>query len=190
MRRLALVLCLGAGCDCAGDAPAPVEYTDEQGNRIRFELGERAFADRVFHFLAGDPPTRDPAWGEPSTSLGPPDYRSERDDPATSVTLGCGGVLTLELTDNVLVDGEGADLHVFECGPQVEAMHVAISIEGEQWIDVAEVRGQPASVDIGPVAAGGAEYRFVRITDLRSSCGGRYAGADVDAVGTIAGRTR
>jgi hypothetical protein len=190
MRGRVLLLVLAAGCDCGGDAPAPVEYTDEQGNRIRFELGALAFADRVVSFEAGDPPTRVERWGVPSTALGPPDYRSERDDPATAVTLGCGGTLTLELTDNVLVDGEGADLHVFECGPRVEPMHVAVSTDGGQWIDVADVRGQPASVDIGPVAADGAEYRFVRITDLRSTCGGQYSGADIDAVGTIAGRTR
>jgi OmpA-OmpF porin, OOP family len=163
----------------------PTTYKDTQGTTVQFTIGDAAFADRVVAFEEGTPRTNVQGYRNPQTALGPPQGDRDNED----VTLGCGGRLTLEFTDNVLVDGPGPDLHVFEVGPDVEAMEIEISRDGRSWLDLGAVKGQPASVDIHNVAQPGVEYRFVRITDLKSSCGSEYPGADIDAVGTIAGRS-
>jgi OmpA-OmpF porin, OOP family len=163
----------------------PTTYKDTQGTTVQFTIGDAAFADRVVAFEEGTPRTNVQGYRNPQTALGPPQGDRDNED----VTLGCGGRLTLEFTDNVLVDGPGPDLHVFEVGPDVEAMEIEISRDGRSWLDLGAVKGQPASVEIHNVAQPGMEYRFVRITDLKSSCGSEYPGADIDAVGTIAGRS-
>lgn len=164
----------------------PKSYTDTQGTSVTFAIGDAAFADRVVAFEMGTPGTSHAGYRNPETALGPP--KGDHDNEV--VTLGCGGRLTLEFVDNVLVDQPGPDLHVFEVGPNVESMEIEISSDGTKWLDVGAVKGQPASVDIGDVAQPGAVYRFVRITDLKSGCGSDYPGADIDAVGTIGGRRR
>ncbi|MBI5486531.1 MAG: hypothetical protein HY905_04290 [Deltaproteobacteria bacterium] len=176
--------CPQAGAQ-AGSAATPATFTDNQGTAVTFELGAQAFADRVASSEPGDRAPTASGWTNPAAALAAPDYQGERDDPATAVTLGCGGVLVVEFVDNALVDAAGADLHVFECGPDVEAMHVAISTDGTSWAEVGDVRGQPAQVDIAAVSTPNAQYRFVRITDLRESCSSSYPGADIDAVGAI-----
>ncbi|MBI5499813.1 MAG: hypothetical protein HY907_06195 [Deltaproteobacteria bacterium] len=176
--------CPQAGTE-AGAAATPATFTDNQGTAVTFELGARAFADRIVSAEPGDPARTAAGWTDPAAALAVPDYHGEHDEPPTAVTLGCGGVLVVEFTDNGLVDGPGADLHVFECGPDVEAMHIAISVDGTSWTEVGDVRGQPAQVDLAAVAAPDVSYRFVRITDLRDSCSSTFPGADIDAVGAI-----
>lgn len=174
------------GSSSATRATRPASYKDTQGNTVQFAIGDAAFADRVVAFEEGNPATAHRGYKNPATALGPP--KGDHDDEV--VTLGCGGRLTLEFTDNVLVDQPGPDLHIFEVGPEVESMEIEISADGRTWIDLGAVKGQPASVDIHDKAQPGTEYRFVRITDLKSGCGSDYPGADIDAVGTISGKAR
>jgi hypothetical protein len=38
---------------------------------------------------------------------------------------------------------------------------------------------------IGPYVKPGGVFHYVRLTDLKKACGGRWPGADIDAVGAI-----
>lgn len=161
-------------------------YTDSRRKAVAFPLGDASFADEVVSFDIGKPPPRSPLSANAATALGPPDY-----NPKTAVTkpaavaLGCGGTLTVRFTDNVLHDVPGPDLYVFEVGPAIEPMKLAISPDGESWIEVGNISGGTATIDIAKAVKPGERFRYVRVTDLKRGCGGPYAGADVDAIGAI-----
>jgi OOP family OmpA-OmpF porin len=160
-------------------------YSDSRGRKVAFPLGDVSFADEVVATTPGKPASA-ARFSDPAQVLGPPnvDNATNQKTPA-SMTLGCAGTLTLRFSDNALVDVAGADLYVFEVGPAVEATSLSISPDGEAWTEVGTIRGGTAEVDIAKVAAPGASYRYVRLTDLKRSCGGPWPGADVDAVGAI-----
>lgn len=163
-------------------AVEPVTYTDAQGNVIQFNLGDSAFVDEAVSYRPGDPgPGSDARDG--ALAVGAPDYGEPGDGSYT--TLGCAGVLVLRFTDNVLMDQAGPDLHVFEVGPNIEPTFVAISPDGEQWLDLGRIEGGEASLDIADVAESDDVYRFVRLTDDGEDCGSRWPGADIDAVGAL-----
>lgn len=159
------------------------DYRTAQGQSIRFPLAGAAFADRV---VSADPRVspRPAAYNTPDRALSLPDDES--------YTLGHGGSVTLEFTDNTLVDGPGDDLAIFEIGPDVEATFVEISEDGRQFVRVGRVSGAQSTLDIARVARPGAEYRFVRLIDDpdQGDSGGATPGADIDAVGVINGRRR
>lgn len=184
-----LLLLLGATSPAtlyAQDDPEsrqPVRIEDAQGNTITFEVGKAAFADSVTSFSPGDPMSAQDAT-QGTLALGLPDY--ERGEGiSTAITLGCGGVLQVQFTDNVLVDRPGPDLHVFEVGPDVEPTYVSVSTDGQTWNEVGQIEGGTASVDIASVANDGDVFRFVQLTDDGEDCSGNYPGADIDAVGAI-----
>lgn len=184
---LVLTLCTARPATLyAQDAPEsrePVRIEDAQGNTITFEVGEAAFADSVTSFSPGDPMSAQDAT-QGTLALGLPNY--ERGEGiSTAITLGCGGVLQVQFTDNVLVDRPGPDLHIFEVGPDVEPTFVAVSTDGQAWQDVGQIEGGTASVDIAAVADSGDVFRFVQLTDDGEDCSGNYPGADIDAVGAI-----
>lgn len=165
-----------------GWAVEPVTYEDSQGNVISFKLGDSAFADSVSDYAPGDPaPDEDALDGE--LALGPPDYDKPGDGSYT--TLGCSGQLVVQFTDNIVMDQPGPDLHVFEVGPDVEPTFVAISSDGENWLELGRIEGGRASLDISEVAEPDEVYRFVRLTDDGEGCRGRWPGADIDAVGAL-----
>ena len=169
------------------DEVVPVEATTTQGSRVVFPSGDISWADAVVSFTPGDPaPKRS---REPNAALGEPDYQGTDDtaDEATYVSLGHGGELVLELTDNVLVDGEGPDLAIFEIGPEVEPILVAISERGENWIDVGRVEGSTCDVDIAAFVEPGGRFGFVKLRDAEAgkSNDSEWPRADVDAVGAI-----
>jgi OOP family OmpA-OmpF porin len=166
----------------------PVEAMTTQGIKVVFTGGEICWADSVVSFTPGEPaPGRS---RDPKSAVGRPDYKGTDDaeDEVTYVSLGHGGELVLEFSDNVLVDGEGADLAVFEIGPEVEPILVAISEDGVNWLDdVGRLEGSTSVVDIGPFVGPGRRFRFVRLTDARTgkSNNSAWPGADVDAIGAI-----
>ena len=166
----------------------PVEATTTQGSKVVFPSGAISWADAVVSFTPGDPAASRSR--DPKAALGEPDYQGTDDaaDEATYVSLGHGGELVLALTDNVLVDGEGPDLAIFEIGPEVEPMLVAISEDGQNgFIDVGRVEGSTCSVDIAPFVEPGQRFRFIRLTDAKAgkSNDSDWPGADVNAVGAI-----
>ena len=121
-------------------------------------------------------------------ALGIPDYDRSTEDNYT--TLGCGGVLTLRFVDNALVDIEGPDLYVFEIGPAIEPTNLAISRDGQEWIEIGEISGGRADVDISRFVEPGETFYYVRLTDLKTDCSGAWPGADIDAVGAIGSAIR
>jgi OmpA-OmpF porin, OOP family len=161
-------------------------YTDAQGKKIEFPLGDLSFADEVVSHQTGNPRPED-KFADPKFALGPPNYQSEAQDERapSSLSLGCGGTLVVRFVDNVLVDVKGPDLHIFEVGPAVEGTALSISTDGKNWIDVGKISGGTADVDISPAAKAGETFHYARLTDLKSNCTGRFAGADIDAVGAI-----
>ena len=166
----------------------PIEATTTQGSKVVFPSGDISWADAVVSFTPGDPAASRSR--DPNAALGEPDYQGRDDaaDEATYVSLGHGGELVLEFTDNVLVDGEGPDLAIFEIGPEVEPMLVAISEDGQNgFIDVGRVEGSTCSVDIAPFVEPGQRFRFVKLTDAKAgkSNDSEWPGADVNAVGAI-----
>ncbi len=161
---------------------------------ISFPIGDRAFADRVAEYIAASC-VRD-AFDDPEEALGPPDAE-------TNGCQGCGGCdanavslgfrlsnldprgrLVLEFVDNTLVDGAGSDLFVYITNGQ--PCLVEISSDGFQYISVGITTGYPGAIDIGPFVTSGAEFRFVRLSDVpgdedHSSC----PGPSIDAVGAM-----
>jgi OOP family OmpA-OmpF porin len=159
----------------------------DRGKTAVFPLGAASFADEVVAFVQGTPAVRDKRWSDPARVVGLPDYKggtAER-KVQTSLTMGCGGVLTVRFTDNALVDAAGPDFYVFEIGPAIEPTLIEISPDGQRWIDAGRIGGGLAALDIAKVAEPGEAYPYVRLTDARSACGGGTPGADIDAIGAI-----
>jgi outer membrane protein OmpA-like peptidoglycan-associated protein len=171
----------------AGGQEESRTYTDSRGKKVVFPLGDASFADEVVSFDLGKPAPSDQRWANPKVALGAPDYNPRRTDPArpSDLVLGCAGTLVIRFNDNALVDVPGPDLYVFEVGPRIEGVRLAISPDGITWTEAGNVSGGTAEVDIAKVARPGDRYRYVRITDLKSGCSGNYPGADIDAVGAI-----
>jgi len=151
-----------------------------------FPLGAASFADRVVSWNPGNP-APDPDTTVADRALGAPDYNTDRK--ASYLSLGQGGSLIVEFTDNVLIDVPGPDLLIFEVG-EPERSTVAISEDGENWVEVGEADSLEA-LDIAPVATPGARYRYVRLTEIHErepSSPARIAanaGPDIDAIGAI-----
>src|SRR5699024_2812469 len=112
--------------------------------------------------------------------LGEPDFDKEIDRSKGFVSLGGSGELILEFEHVYLVDGPGDDLFIFEIGPAVEPMDVAISEDGVNWVEIGKVEGGQSSVDIEPFVEPGDKFSFVRLIDLRHDVGMPSPGADID----------
>ncbi len=161
---------------------------------VDFPLGSISFADSVTSYdpiYSGGDPTAPHT--DPSNALGTPDYDGVNSCPLGScsfVSLGDGGSITLEFTDNLLTGGgdSGDDLWIFEVGPDVEDTFVEISWDNTSWYAVGSVGGSTAGVDIDFFGFGTTDkFRYVRLTDNGDLDGqsGRTVGADIDAVGAI-----
>lgn len=160
----------------------PRRYPDGRGGFVEFPFGDISFADEIVSFQVGAPRAAE-SNSQASAALGAPNYSEAVDD--TYVTLGCAGVLTLRFVDNALADGPGPDLYVFEIGPLVERMTLAISADGASWTEVGAISGGRADIDISAHAQPGDVFHYVRLTDGRARCDGAWPGADVDAVGAV-----
>lgn len=160
-------------------------YKDTQNNFIYMPLGRISFADRIVSFSPGFPMPLE-KFGDPQQALEEPDY-TDYNSPEY-VSLGCGGKLVLQFSDNGFIDMPGRDLYFFEVGPSVEPFDVEISTDGKKWKKVGPLEGGSSSIDIASADRGLRQiYYFVRITDLKSFCPGETPGSDIDAVGTVSG---
>lgn len=159
-----------------------------QGEReVCLTQGAGSFADAVVSFDRG----AQAAAGTAARSeyvLGEPDYTT----PAAPgfLALGCDGQLVLRFDDNALVQSAGPDLYIFEVGPDVEPTQVAVSIDGEQWIEVGRVEGARSDLELDGLVENDRSYRFVRLTNASRDCAGRYPGADIDAVAAVGSAMR
>lgn len=159
-------------------------YTDSRGHRVNFPLGDISFVDEIVSFNKGTPSAVE-KYCDSSQVIGPPDYLNDYQEPPGYTTLGCGGTLTVQFLDNVLVDVDGPDLYVFEIGHDVEPTEISISKDGDNWINIGKVSGGTAEIDITSYVNSGDIFKYVRLTDIKSACSGGYPGADIDAIGAI-----
>ena len=165
------------GSRCSGDwAGADIDAVGAIGSALR---PPDPYADDVVDWQVGNPRWSE-GTSEPHYALGAPDYPGNHFDP-TIATLGCGGQTIVRFSDNDLVDGEGADLRIYEPGDR-EAFQVEISVDGRSWRNLGESSGGDTSFDIASVAGQNERFYFVRITDLKKNCSGSRPGADIDAV--------
>ncbi|PQO24834.1 hypothetical protein C2I36_00455 [Rhodobacteraceae bacterium WD3A24] len=164
------------------------EYQDGARGSVTLPQGDRSFSDVVVDYEQGTGTIVDSA-RDPQAALGAPDYSGDVDD-GSFLSLGCDGSVIFRFTDNALIDVAGADLYVFEVGPNVEGMTLAISEDGNNWIDLGDISGGRSEVDIGGSAPADASFRFVRLTDDGIDCGSRFAGSDIDAVAAIGSTMR
>ncbi|MEZ5537259.1 MAG: VWA domain-containing protein [Thiolinea sp.] len=156
------------------------EYSDGRGGAVYFPHGDQSFVDEVVSFSKGEPGAEEKE-SDPEAVLGAPDHAGK----TGYLTLGCEGTVTFAFKDNALIDIEGYDLHVFEVGPDVEPTRLEISKNGEEWVDIGKISGGKAEIDINEYVEPDDVFKFVRLTDLKSRCGGRTPGADIDAIGAI-----
>jgi len=160
-------------------------YSSTKGESIYMPIGKISFADRIVEFIQGNPKA-DIDFTNPEEALGEPNYVHYKVPRYTS--LGCGGQLTLEFTDNGFIDMEGPDLYIWEVGPSEESFQFEISKDGEHWLDLGIIEGGKSYIDIAEVVTDIRDvFYFVRITDQKEICTGSTPGADIDAVGTISG---
>ncbi|MBA3985681.1 MAG: OmpA family protein [Flavobacteriales bacterium] len=161
------------------------EYASSKGEPIYMPLGKISFADKIVSFTIGKPHAQE-EFSNPLEALGEPNYTHYK--VPRYVSLGCGGQLTLEFTDNGFMDMEGPDLYVWEVGPSEEDFLFEISKDGKEWRSLGRIDGGKSYIDIAPAIQEENEiFYFVRLTDLEHICNGDTPGADIDAVGTISG---
>jgi outer membrane protein OmpA-like peptidoglycan-associated protein len=181
---LVLLILLGAVLSPAAFAQKATskEYNDGHGGKVTLPMGDISFADSVIFYSPGDPaPMNDNA--HPEAALGGPNWNGSNN--VGFVSLGCGGTLILKFTDNALVNIDGPDLYVFEVGKDIESTLLSVSKDGKKWIEVGRINGGTAQVDIGDSVKSGEKFNYVRLTDLKTECGGLWPGADIDAVAAI-----
>lgn len=182
---------LGGGC-------GPLPAVEDGGGPGDPDAGavrpEDPWADRVTRFAPGP----GAGYGQdlfPGVVLGPPSGGGESQGSLDVLSLGKAGVIELEFTDLLAVDGPGVDLLVFENGFTgfLETGAVAVSDDGATWHEfpcaaaldagstgcagVQPVFANPGQGVSGtdPAVAGGdgfdlavvglARARFVRVTD-------------------------
>ncbi len=164
---------------------------------VEFPDGDISFADVVVHYepgLSGAKPPSPPN-AVPESALGPPEVPGSKigacsESPCPFVSLGSGGSITLEFSDNLLT-GSGdseADLFIFEVGPDVEDTFVQVSSDGETFRAVGKVGGNTSGIDLDAFGfTPDDRFRFVRLTDdpAEGNRSGASVGADIDAVGAI-----
>ncbi len=182
---------------CASIAPAAqaVFIGNTQGG-TDFPQGAASFADVVTSYspgMVGSNPT-EPNRGS-GNALGIPDYNGSNtcanQAECPYVSLGDGGIIVLQFTDNKLTasGNTNLDLWIFEVGPDVEDTFVEISVNGIDWIDAGKVFGTTAGIDIDAITGVllTDQFEFVRLTDDPNEGGqnGATVGADIDAVGAI-----
>ena len=155
-------------------------YFDEKNNAVHLPMGDLSFADEVISHIPGKPAGK---FGE--RALGAPNYKGDEKNDIAYV--GYGGVLTLYFRDNAIVDVNGPDIYVFEVGA-IEPTQLAISKDGENWIEIGKIKGGTAEVDINGFVPAGESYQYVRFTDLKSPSD--IPGADIDAVACIGSAMR
>jgi len=156
---------------------------------IEFPQGAISFADVVASYdpvIKSGQPTA--TYRDPLEALGIPDYS---EGPGIDyVSLGDGGSITLQFTDNYLTgSGDGIDdLWIFEVGSAVEDTYVEISNDDVTWYSVGKVGGSTSGIDIDTFGFGINDlFSYVRLTDDTNEGNqtGNNVGADIDAIGAI-----
>lgn len=161
-----------------------------------------SFADTVLVYSPGCP-LFDP---EVESTLGVSDYDGVNIGSPTFAFLGEGGFIKLGFTNNNITNSgnSDADLRIFEVGPAVEPINVALrpvnsftisqlilngfsDIDSDGYFEIASIGGSTSSIDLDMIIPGNSahELKFdaIQLTDiLDGNCNGITPGADIDAV--------
>lgn len=152
-------------------------YFDWREHKVNVPLGALAFADKLVDATPGDPAA--------SRFFTKEDYLIGQPD-SNMYALGYGASVTLQFTDNALIDVAGPDLYIFEVGGTFEPTQVEISKNGSDWINVGIVNDISASVDINAFVQPYDKFYFVRLTDLMTNYKpNKRFGADIDAIAAL-----
>lgn len=166
---------------------------------IFFPQGTVSFADAVVSFQPGTGvgtaagPNCTEVFNNINAVIGLPDYNGCTGALALGDLAGPGSAtLVVQFVDNSLTTSGNStpDLHIFEVGALVESFFVDISVDGQNWLALGLVSGQPTSIDIDAIAgvSQGALYSFVRLRDdpsQTSNTSFHFRGPDIDAIGAI-----
>jgi outer membrane protein OmpA-like peptidoglycan-associated protein len=158
-------------------------YKINKYRTVYLPLGKISFADKLVEYNVGHPaPTKKNR--DSTQCLHEPNYVDY--STPNYVSLGCGGILILEFTNNGFMNLKGDDLYIFEVAPSRESMKIEISTNGKDWIYANKISGGTSSIDLSDFNIDNETvFYFVRITDLKDTCNGKSSGADIDAVGAI-----
>jgi hypothetical protein len=161
------------------------------------EIDTTSFADEVYDYALGA--NTESPYNDPLSTLGIPEGTPVSAGtvpirPNESLSLGDGGELILEFTDNAFTTSgdDTADIWVFEVGSFIEGTDVSISKEDDpfDWKLIGTIGGSTYGVDIDAHLGSGVElweqYKYVKLNDLNNGLSpSPYAGADIDAVAAI-----
>ncbi len=158
-------------------------YKIDRYKSVYFPLGKISFADKLVEFNVGDPaPIK--KYRDSTQCLHEPNYNNYHSP--NFVSLGCGGVLVVEFTDNGFMNLPGDDLYIFEVGPSREAANIEISKDGIEWLYAGRISGGKSAIDLSDEGIDTETvFYFLKITDLKELCRSISAGADIDAIGAI-----
>ncbi|MBT0608997.1 OmpA family protein [Aequorivita echinoideorum] len=158
-------------------------YKIDRYKSIYLPLGEISFADRLVEFNVGSPAPIQ-KYRDSLQCLEEPNYRNYQTP--NFVSLGCGGSLTVEFTDNGFMNLPGDDLYIFKVGPSLEPAKIEISQNGKDWIYAGKIAGGKSSIELSDAKIDTETvYYYLKITDLKDLCRSKSAGADIDAIGAI-----
>ena len=158
-------------------------YRIDRYESIYLPLGKISFADKLIEYKVGTPPPIQ-KYRDSIQCLHEPNYKNYQTP--NFISLGCGGSLTVEFTDNGFMNLPGDDLYLFEVGPSKEPAKVEISQNGNDWIYAGKIAGGKSSIDLSKAGIDDETvFYFLRITDLKDLCKSKSAGADIDAIGAI-----
>ena len=158
-------------------------YKESGGTNIYVPLGKISFADEVIQFSLGTPkPFK--KYRDSLQCLHEPNYtKYESPD---FISLGCGGSITVAFTNNGFMNLKGDDLYIFEVGPSKETAKIEISTDSENWLYAGAITGGKSSIELSDEKIDNETvFHFLRITDLKSLCNSKTAGADIDAIAAI-----
>lgn len=147
-----------------------------------------SFADSVVLYdpgalgknTGGEPDT---IYQNPATALGCPEINSDND--SGYVSLGLTGTLIIKFTDNVLIDGPGPDIKIFEINSD-EKIKVWISSDGIIYKPIVELPGEKFIFEINSYPLKHTSYSYLKIRDasdkFTQNDSLEAVGADIDAI--------
>ena len=161
-----------------------------------YELGLISFADTVVRYAptAGGGPVPIAGLQIPGNAIGPQNYTGIGEPTAGQgvVSLGKGGVLVVQFTNNILTGSDDArsDLAIYEVGSP-ELVRVEVSSDNISYTSVGTASFNNRFIDLDAFGFNSlSQLYFVRLTDVANDgdTSGDSVGADIDAVGALSSR--
>src|SRR5690554_8198986 len=120
-------------------------YKIDRYESVYLPLGKISFADKLVEFKVGSPAPIQ-KYRDSLQCLHEPNYRNYQTP--NFVSLGCGGILVVEFTDNGFMNLPGDDLYIFEVGPSRDSAKIEISENGTDWLYAGTISGGKSAIDL------------------------------------------